>query len=83
MAGRPSLKKSLDVWMNGEFVGKWSFTSKGGHTFSYDASWLEKPEGRSISLSLPISQGKTTFTGSVVESYFDNLLPDSLTIRKR
>jgi serine/threonine-protein kinase HipA len=46
MAGRPSLKKSLDVWMNGEFVGVWSFAPSGGHTFTYDSSWLEKPEGR-------------------------------------
>lgn len=83
MAGRPSSRKVLDVWMNGEFVGHWTFTSAGGHSFSYDSSWLENPQGRPISLSLPLSQGTAPFSGSVVESYFDNLLPDSLGIRKR
>lgn len=83
MAGRPSSRKVLDAWMNGEFVGHWTFTPAGGHSFSYDLSWLENPQGRPLSLSLPLSQGAAPFSGSVVESYFDNLLPDSLGIRKR
>ena len=83
MAGRPSSRKVLDVWMNGEFVGHWTFAPAGGHSFSYDSSWLENPQWRPLSLSLPLSQGTAPFSGSVVESYFDNLLPDSLGIRKR
>lgn len=83
MAGRPSFRKVLDVWMNGEFVGHWTFSSAGRHSFSYDSSWLGNPQGRPLSLSLPLSQGTSPFSGSVVESYFDNLLPDSLGIRKR
>jgi serine/threonine-protein kinase HipA len=83
MAGRSSSKKVLEVWMNGEFVGHWMFSPTGGHSFSYDASWFKNPQGRPISLSLPHSQGTTSFTGSCVESYFDNLLPDSIGIRKR
>jgi serine/threonine-protein kinase HipA len=59
------------------------FASADGHSFSYDSSWLENPQGRPLSLSLPLSQGTSPFSGSVVESYFDNLLPDSLGIRKR
>jgi len=83
MAGRPSSRKVLDVWMNGEFVGHWMFTSAGGHSFSYDSSWFENPHVRPLSLSLPLSQGTAPFFGSVVESYFDNLLPDSMGMRKR
>lgn len=83
MAGRPTSRKSLDVWMNGEIVGHWTFASAGGHSFSYESSWIVHPQGRPLSLSLPLSQGTTPFSGSVVESYFDNLLPDSLGIRKR
>lgn len=83
MAGRPSNKKELAVWMNGVLVGHWTFSSTGGHSFYYASSWLAHPQGRPISLSLPFSQGTDSFSGSVVESYFDNLLPDSLGIRKR
>lgn len=83
MAGRRSTKKTLDVWMNGELVGHWTVSPKTGHSFSYDASWIDNPQRRSMSLSLPLSQGISPFAGNVVESCFDNLLPDSADIRKR
>jgi serine/threonine-protein kinase HipA len=83
MAGRRSTKKTLDAWMNGELVGHWTLTPKTGHAFSYDASWIDNPQRRSMSLSLPLSQGTSPFTGDIVESCFDNLLPDSADIRKR
>ncbi len=83
MAGRPSSRKTLDVWMNGELVGHWTFGSAGVHSFAYDQVWLENPQRRSLSLSLPLSRGTTPFSGKVVEFYFDNLLPDSMGIRKR
>jgi serine/threonine-protein kinase HipA len=83
MAGRPSSRKTLDVWMNGELVGHWMFTSAGVHSFAYDQVWLENPQRRSLSFSLPLSRGTTPFYGKVVEFYFDNLLPDSMGIRKR
>lgn len=83
MAGRPTSRKTLDVWMNGELVGRWTFTRAGGHAFSYDLAWLDHPQSRSLSLSLPRAQGTAPFSGSVVESFFDNLLPDSPGMRKR
>lgn len=83
MAGRPSTRKALGVWMNGEFVGRWSFSPAGGHAFAYDASWIDHPQGRSLSLSLPLVRGTDPFNGSVVEAWFDNLLPESPGIRKR
>ena len=83
MAGRPSKARALNVWMNGELVGRWTFSSSRGHAFAYDMAWFDNPRGRALSLSLPLSQGMTLFTGEKVESYFDNLLPDSVEIRKR
>lgn len=83
MAGRPSKSHRLDVWMNGELVGRWDYSGSKGHTFSYDASWVAHPLGRPLSLSLPLSNGTTPFSGEKVENYFDNLLPDSKAIRKR
>jgi len=83
MAGRPSASQTLDVWMNGELVGHWKYSPSKGHSFVYAASWLVNEYARSISLSMPLSNGETPFTGDVVEFYFDNLLPDSADIRRR
>ena len=82
MAGRPSRTRALDVWMNGELVGRWTLAGA-SHRFSYHAAWLSSPNTRPLSLSLPLAQGSDAFTGEPVEHYFDNLLPDSLAIRKR
>jgi serine/threonine-protein kinase HipA len=83
MAGRPSGKRTLDVWMNGELVGHWSFSPRTGHDFSYAESWYASERGRPISLSMPMISGRSSYSGAVVENYFDNLLPDSTHIRKR
>lgn len=83
MAGRPSRRQALAVWMNGARVGEWAFAPQGGHSFRYDAAWLDDPLGRPLSLSLPMEQGTAPLTGPRVEAFFDNLLPDSLAIRRR
>ena len=82
MAGRPTTSRILDVWMNGELVGAWTLQAQ-GHRFSYADTWLASPYARPLSLSLPLTQGTAPFTDARVENYFDNLLPDSLDIRKR
>ena len=81
--GRPTRARSLAVWMNGERVGIWSLPARGGQEFSYDDSWLRSRQFRPLSLSLPAGLGATRLTGSAVESWFDNLLPDSEVIRRR
>jgi serine/threonine-protein kinase HipA len=81
--GRPSNRRVLAVWMNGERVGEWIFSVHGGHSFRYDEHWLSHPLRRPISLSLPLEQGTDPLTGPRVEAFFDNLLPDSLDIRRR
>ena len=73
---------SLNVWMNGELVGVWSVERGGTHVFSYEQSWAKSPNGRALSLSLPITEVRAV-RGPVVESWFDNLLPDSRLIRER
>jgi serine/threonine-protein kinase HipA len=45
---------ALNAWMNGELVGTWT-VDRATHAFVYDASWLESPKVRSLSLSLPIT----------------------------
>ncbi|MBN8766218.1 MAG: type II toxin-antitoxin system HipA family toxin [Thiobacillus sp.] len=72
----------LWVWMNGELVGRWSRGRTGRHLFTYEASWLESPRVRSLSLSMPITPGRTV-EGDAVGHFFDNLLPDDERIRRR
>ncbi|MEO8155055.1 MAG: type II toxin-antitoxin system HipA family toxin [Rhizobacter sp.] len=70
----------LGVWMNGEFVATWS--TDRGHLLTYDESWVKSPRARALSLSLPITALREV-RGDAVANYFDNLLPDSDTIRRR
>lgn len=73
--------QSLNAWMNGELVGRWT-VDRNSHSFTYDPSWLESERRRSISLSLPIGSS-LAIKGDVVKNYFDNLLPDNDRIRQR
>lgn len=81
MAGRPSRARRLDLWMNGEFVGVWSMT-RSGHAFAYAPAWLDSPNRRPLSLSLPLLDDRP-IQDPAVEHYFENLLPDSPEIRRR
>ncbi|MCI5066108.1 type II toxin-antitoxin system HipA family toxin [bacterium] len=73
----------LALWMNGYRVGTWLVTEKGKHSFSYHDEWLERPEARPISLSLPLRESSVPYEGELVEHYFGNLLPDNEAILKR
>ncbi len=73
---------SLHVWMNGRRVGVWTHT-RGTPSFQYDPRWVAAEDRRRLSLSLDFQPGNSLHRGAVVESYFDNLLPDSETIRRR
>jgi serine/threonine-protein kinase HipA len=73
---------SLIVWINGRRVGAWS-QSRGSSSFQYDPAWTAAADRRRLSLSLDFSPDNTPHKGTVVDDYFDNLLPDSEPIRKR
>jgi serine/threonine-protein kinase HipA len=73
---------SLTVWMNGEHVGEWTTLRTGTPVFRYEASWVQSPSARALSLSLPITADRE-LRGEAVDHYFDNLLPDSSEIRRR
>lgn len=74
--------KSLALWMNGIPVGIWEIT-RDGEKLTYFESWVEDEQGRPLSLSLPFTPGNQPHRGKVVSDFFDNLLPDSRTIRER
>ena len=79
--GRKLKSRTLRVLMNGDFVGEWNLTAVGSHEFVYTASWLSSPLSRPVSLSMPLREQK--YSGDVVHSFFDNLLPDNDVIRRR
>lgn len=78
-----SRRRTLGLWMNGEFVGTWRLGSGGEDVLEYDKDWKVAPQGRPLSLSLPFTPGTAPHRGDVVRDYFDNLLPDSQDIRAR
>jgi serine/threonine-protein kinase HipA len=53
----------------------------GGIEFRYDESWLARDQPFPVSLSLPLRE--EAYRGEPVVAVFENLLPDSGTLRKR
>lgn len=72
----------LVVWTNGQIVGEWS-VREGEHRFQYADKWIASPAARRLSLSLPLTPGNVPLRGPEVQNYFDNLLPDNDSIRRR
>ncbi|RKH61735.1 type II toxin-antitoxin system HipA family toxin [Corallococcus llansteffanensis] len=79
---RPSKTRALDVWMNGERVGRWT-VDMGEHRFNYLEEWIQSPRARPLSLSMPLRPSDEPYRTKVVQPFFDNLLPDSDEIRRR
>ncbi len=80
---RRAKSKYLGVWMNGERVGIWNIDAQGRHEFRYDPAWVDAEDARPMSLSMPLQPPEAPYRGPVVESFFENLLPDSADIRRR
>lgn len=74
---------ALDIWMNDVFVGQWHQKGRAASRLVYDPSWVEHPQGRPLSLSLPMMGAGDSLRGAPVDNYFDNLLPDNEEIRRR
>lgn len=68
--------------MNGRHVGVWRQIRGDRDQLVYDPAWLEDPQFRALSLSLPVTASRET-TSPLVRNYFDNLLPDNPRIRER
>ena len=67
--------------MNGVRAGEWAIAPQGYDELTYDPAWLQSQRARPLSLSLPLQSAP--IRASAVGAYFDNLLPDSESIRKR
>ncbi|WP_413741881.1 type II toxin-antitoxin system HipA family toxin [Sodalis sp. RH15] len=78
----PSKQQRLAIWMNGIQVGFWEKV-KGEDRLRYLPEWIADEQGRPLSLSLPFTPGNQHWRGNIVRDYFDNLLPDSESIRRR
>lgn len=83
MAGRRPHSRALSVWANGRRVATWRLPARGHAELVYDSSWIRSDEARPLSLSLPIPLDAGPLKGDAVVNYFDNLLPDSESIRRR
>lgn len=81
--GRHAHTQALSIWTNGERVGTWRMGGRSGMSLQYDPTWIRAPAGRPLSLSLPFGLNDSPLKGPAVAHFFDNLLPDNETIRRR
>lgn len=70
----------LRVLLNNRLVGRLLKESSGAISFQYDESWLASESPLPVSLSLPLRED--AYKGDPVIAVFDNLLPDSETLRR-
>ena len=80
MPRRP-VHRPLRVFINGQLVGFFLKEPGGTVAFGYDESWLARDKAIPVSLSLPLREDP--FKGPAVAAFFENLLPDSETLRRR
>jgi serine/threonine-protein kinase HipA len=73
--------KPLNVFLNGRLVGLLRRESTGAIDFQYAQDWLDWENTFPVSLSLPLRENR--YVGAPVVNVFDNLLPDSASIRRR
>lgn len=71
----------LNIYINGLFVGSLDFRAKRDLIFSYSDKWLSRSQAFPISRVMPLRE--QAYSGNRVYSYFDNLLPDNISIRQR
>jgi serine/threonine-protein kinase HipA len=71
----------LRVFLNNRLVGHLHKAASGAIDFQYDRRWLDWEHALPVSLSLPLRED--AYRGEPVVAVFDNLLPDSDTLRRR
>ncbi len=72
---------TLNLLINGRLVGYLCKSLGGAVSFQYVQEWLDNDDAQPISLSLPLQT--KTYEGDRVYNFFDNLLPNSESIRAR
>jgi serine/threonine-protein kinase HipA len=73
----------LNAWFGDQLIGAWSWSPASEQRFYYAETWAGTPGAFPLSRSLPIPTDLRALTGSAVQHYFANLLPDSDSIRRR
>jgi serine/threonine-protein kinase HipA len=68
------MARSLNVYYDGELVGKLIQDDGGQMTFQYDKDWLTKPEPTPLSRSLPLRE--ELFTQKESRAFFGGTLPE-------
>lgn len=71
----------LNVFLNSRLVGQLRRATSGAISFQYDQTWLDWESALPVSLSLPIRQ--QPYAGAPVLAVFENLLPDSHSLRRQ
>lgn len=71
----------LSVLLNNRPVGRLEKATSGAISFDYEQSWLDWENSIPVSLSMPLREG--AYRGEQVTAVFENLLPDSLPLRRR
>lgn len=71
----------LSVFQNGEIVGYLSKQPSGAIEFIYADEWLSNDRAYPVSLSMPLRED--AYKGAPVVAVFENLLPDSESLRSR
>ena len=66
--------KTLIVYLNAERVGSLEQDDSGLLQFSYNQTWLEKPDAMPLSRSLPLQSG--VFPGKKARPFFAGILPE-------
>lgn len=78
--GRRPAYAPLRVYLNNRRVGTLTREASGAIGFSYDEGWLAWDHAMPVSLSMPLRE--TPYRGEAVFAVFENLLPDSDTLRR-
>lgn len=79
--GRRRQGIDLRVYMGSRLVGTLHREASGAVAFRYDGAWLATENALPVSLSLPLRD--EPWRGERVAAVFENLLPDSHTLRRR
>ena len=71
---------TLNVFHEANRVGSYTKDPSGRIEFQYDSSWLDN-ENFPISLTMPLQ--KQPYSGTIVDTFFSNLLPDDPATREK